>query len=162
MAYPDFLKYVDYLFIIEGGYANDPTDRGGETKYGISKKAFPDVDIKNLTPDKARDLYYKHYWIAGRCGDLPKYLQYIHFDSCVNHGVDRANILLQKGIGADFVKIDGVFGQKTFENCHRCSLADYVAQRALFYAKIVKKDYTQMNKIVGWNNRLVDVAKFKP
>jgi lysozyme family protein len=159
MAYPDFIKHVNHLFTLEGGYTNDYLDRGGETKYGISKKAFPEVDIKRLTIEKAQDLYYKHYWVAGRCGDLPKYLQYIHFDSCVNHGVETANRLLQKGIGDQYVKIDGVFGQKTFENSHRCSLADYVAQRSLLYAKIVKNDPSQIKFIVGWNNRLVNVAK---
>ena len=36
----------DWILQTEGGYVNDPADPGGETKYGISKKAYPTVDIK--------------------------------------------------------------------------------------------------------------------
>ena len=163
MAYFEFIKHIDHLLESEGWskVTNDQDDKGGLTKFGISQRAFPDIDIKGLTVEKAKALYFKEYWVKGRCGDLPKYLQYIHFDSCVNHGPGTAARLLQKGIGEEYVKIDGDFGQKTFENSYRCSLADYVAQRALYYAKIVKSDPTQIKFLVGWNNRLVNVAKVK-
>ena len=159
MSFIDFNKHIDHLLSSEGGLVDDAVDRGGLTKYGISKAAFPDVDIKNLTVSDAKALYYKYYWIKGRCGDLPVYLRYMHFDACVNHGISAAVKLLQKGIGT--VKVDGDFGPTTFSECHKCSLADYTAQRALFYAKIVKNDPAQLKFLVGWNNRLVNVAKVK-
>ena len=43
---------------VEGGYVNNPNDKGGETKYGISKRAYPNLDIKNLTLKKAEEIYY--------------------------------------------------------------------------------------------------------
>ncbi len=46
----------------EGGYVNDPADPGGETRYGISKRAFPKVDIANLTINKAKAIYKAFYW----------------------------------------------------------------------------------------------------
>ena len=50
----------------EGGYVNDPSDPGGETKYGISKRAFPDLDIKNLTEEQAILIYYDEYWLDAK------------------------------------------------------------------------------------------------
>ena len=58
----NFLRAVKEVLKIEGGYVNNPNDRGGETKYGISKRAYPNVDIKNLTLDKAKQIYYNDYW----------------------------------------------------------------------------------------------------
>ena len=49
----------------EGGYVNNPADPGGETKYGISKRAYPKLDIANLTLEQARDIYYRDYYRAG-------------------------------------------------------------------------------------------------
>src|SRR5690554_6299818 len=45
-----------------GGYTNDPNDVGGETKWGISKRANPDLDIKNLTIEQAKQRYLERYW----------------------------------------------------------------------------------------------------
>jgi lysozyme family protein len=61
---PKFEKAFAQTLIHEGGYVNDPADYGGETKYGISKKAHPDVNIKNLTLENAKDIYYREYWQA--------------------------------------------------------------------------------------------------
>ena len=54
----------------EGGYVNNPADPGGETNWGISKRAFPQVDIKALTRDDAKALYRANYWDPRhtRCG----------------------------------------------------------------------------------------------
>lgn len=53
---------MQFVFAWEGGYVNDPKDPGGETKYGISKRAHPDVDVRNLTKEQARELYRERYW----------------------------------------------------------------------------------------------------
>ena len=54
-----FERAIDKTLAWEGGYVNDPKDPGGETKYGISKRAHPDVDIKNLSREKACAIYKK-------------------------------------------------------------------------------------------------------
>ena len=46
----------DRLIGHEGEYSNDPNDPGGETKWGISKRAYPNLDIKNLTRDGAKTI----------------------------------------------------------------------------------------------------------
>ena len=46
-----FNNIIEVVLQHEGGYVNDPNDLGGETKYGITKRFYPDVDIKNLTKE---------------------------------------------------------------------------------------------------------------
>ena len=62
-----FDEIIEVVLHHEGGYVNDPKDPGGETNYGISKRAYPDVDIKNLTEDGAKDIYRRDYWEKYRC-----------------------------------------------------------------------------------------------
>lgn len=55
-------KVWERLLVVEGGYVNDPNDPGGETKYGISKRSYPHVDIKNLTKDDAKKIFVENYF----------------------------------------------------------------------------------------------------
>ena len=84
----------------EGGYVNDPRDPGGATKFGISKRSHPDVDIENLTIDQARDIYRREYWDANRLGELPARMAVAVFDGCVNSGAHAAIGWFQRALGA--------------------------------------------------------------
>lgn len=61
-------------------------DTGGVTKYGISKKANPDVDVRNLTKAKAIELYKERYWFRNNCQNYKYPLNLIVFDTAVNCG----------------------------------------------------------------------------
>lgn len=82
----------------DGGYTNDPKDPGGETKWGISKRANPDLDIKNLTIDKALERYKEKYYDVYKSfrrdpldlDTVPKHYAVAVFDTGVNCGVNRA------------------------------------------------------------------------
>ena len=95
---------------IEAGYVNAPTDPGGETKYGISKRAYPDVDIANLTIDGAQALYASDYWRACSCDQMPWPLCLFVFDMAVNQGQPVAKVMLQRTLG---VAPDGDIGPVT-------------------------------------------------
>ena len=71
----------------EGGYSNNPDDPGGETNWGISKRAYPDVDIKNLTREDAKVIYKKDYWDKVEGDYLPLSIAFQLFDFAVNSGV---------------------------------------------------------------------------
>jgi lysozyme family protein len=75
---------------IEGGYSNDPADPGGETKFGISKRAYPQVDIANLTLEQAKAIYLRDYWHLCKCDELPADMALLVFDAAVNQGVSAA------------------------------------------------------------------------
>ena len=70
-------KAFDMVIGNEGGYVNDPYDKGRETKYGISKKQYPHVDIPSLTLEQARDIYHKDYWCRYKCDCLPDALSVV-------------------------------------------------------------------------------------
>ena len=97
MSYPEeFKDGVIQVLNHEGGYVNDPQDPGGETKFGISKRAYPNVDIKNLTRKQAIKIYYDDYWIKTGVVFLPKKLRQIYFDMTINMGRSRATKILQE------------------------------------------------------------------
>jgi len=77
----------------EGGYVNDPNDPGGETKYGISKRSFPDVDIANLTLEQAQQIYLTRYWEPLQIDDKPWNIALLKFDAAVNQGANFARQL---------------------------------------------------------------------
>lgn len=117
-----FDKAFVELIGIEGGYVNNPTDRGGETKYGISKRAYPNLDIKNLSLAQAKQIYYTDYWKASGADQMMKYeLALELFDTGVNMGNAIARIFLQEALnlmnrnGKDFpdLKVDGIIGSNT-------------------------------------------------
>ena len=108
----DFEKSVEFTLKMEGGSSveNDPNDPGGKTKYGISQKAFPNLNIDTLTLEEAKEIYRKNYWQACRCDELPFEFAVCVFDTAVNQGVNKAKRLLQIALG---VTVDGVIGDKT-------------------------------------------------
>ena len=65
-----FLKAFEYLMYNEGGYVNDKQDAGGETRYGISKRSYPQLDIKSLTRDQARQIYFVDFWMKAKCEQI--------------------------------------------------------------------------------------------
>lgn len=94
----------------EGGYSNDPRDRGGETKYGISKCSYPSLDIKNLTRADVKPIYKKDFWGPAGCDAVPPSLKYPLFDFAVNSGPKTAVRALQKRLQ---VETDGIIGPVT-------------------------------------------------
>ncbi|HDZ9236842.1 TPA: peptidoglycan-binding protein [Vibrio cholerae] len=159
---PEFCHAVLFVLTAEGGlrddggYVNDPADKGGETKYGISKRAFPDVDIKSLTMDDAVKIYHDNYWKPASCDEWAGPVALLTFDSAVQHGVKPAIKMLQECAG---VADDGLVGKNTRAAVHACDVeylaARYVLRRSLYYARIIKNNPSQERFINGWYNRLV-------
>ena len=104
-----FDEIIDGVLEHEGGYVNDPKDLGGETKYGITKRFYPDVDIKNLTVKEAKQIYYDDYWVKNKVPQMPDNLKHIYFDMCINQGKGTAVKVLQRAVnskGGD-LEVDG-------------------------------------------------------
>lgn len=133
-----FAPILDFTLAEEGGYVNDPNDPGGETRYGISKRAYPDLDIKGLTRDAAAKIYERDYWAAVRGADLPAPVAIVLFDSAVNCGVGSAIRWLQEICQ---VRVDGDFGPKTLAAAlsrDPLRLAEHLLWRRLKYYATLK------------------------
>lgn len=74
-----------FVFHEEGGYVFDPHDPGGETNMGISKRMYPNLDIRNLTKVQAAEIYKRDYWDAHNLEPMPQVWQLFLFDSYVQH-----------------------------------------------------------------------------
>ena len=97
----------DRLIGHERGYVNDPNDPGGETNWGISKRSYPDIDIKNLTREQAKEIYRRDFWERIHGDDLYDGVAFQSFDFAVNSGIETAVRALQRAIG---VAPDGLWG----------------------------------------------------
>jgi lysozyme family protein len=110
MSSPAFDEAFKALIGHEGGYVNDIRDPGGETKFGISKRAHPKEDIRNMSLERAKAIYLADYWIPAGCDRLPPDIAFDLFDAAVNSGVRQAVMMLQEAVGA---AQDGVVGPVT-------------------------------------------------
>jgi lysozyme family protein len=140
----------------EGGYVNDPRDPGGETKYGISKRQYPDVDIKGLTLEGAKEIYLRDYWNKIHGDELPEPVDEFLFDFAVNSGVGRAAEALQGAVG---VLRDGAIGPKTIAAVGSKKLHDVI--RLLFVDRAMVFALNPNDRLYGhgWFARLFDLTE---
>lgn len=127
----------------EGGatITEDPSDPGGLTKYGISKRAHPTVDIRNLTEADAKAIYQTDYWDKAGCGELGEPLDMLVFDAAVNVGVSRAvNWLLQSRNTA--------LPEQTF-----------MGLRETYYKALAQQKPAMAKYLKGWLNRCAALRK---
>lgn len=146
-----FPELVAMVLKHEGGYVADPQDPGGETNFGISKRAFPREDIKRLTREKAIAIYQKNYWDAARCSEVPEILQPIYFDTAVNCGVVTAIRLLQLCAG---VPPSGVFGNVTKQQVALVTVRAYADQRIAYNERIIARNPALKKFRKGWTRRI--------
>jgi lysozyme family protein len=103
-----FETVVHMVLEHEGGYVDHKDDPGGRTKYGISQRAYPDVNIAELTEEDAADIYKRDYWDRIKGDDLPAGVACVVMDYAVNSGISRASKALQSVCG--IANGDGVIG----------------------------------------------------
>ena len=156
-----FDEIIEIVLKHEGGYVNDPKDSGGETNFGIAKRFYPDVDIKNLTEEEAKTIYYKDYWIRNNVHILPDDLKHIFFDMCVNQGRKTAVKVLQGAINGKGAKIavDGGFGPGTKKALlkYKPELERVRCYRLKHYYDLVSRKPEQERFLFGWFKRGLEV-----
>jgi len=149
-----FQYCIPILLQDEGGYVNNPNDPGGETKYGISKRSFPNLDIANLTPEQAAVIYYNQYWVPCGGGQLPPHLDLWVFTAAVMSGPVTAIQMLQQLVGS---AADGKLGPLTLGAVGR-----FPASRYYEYLWVFGKHLSSLSGWRyfgdGWMNRLFRLA----
>ena len=144
----------------EGGatITNDSDDPGGLTKYGISKRSNPDLDIENLTLEKAVDIYKERYWVPSKASRLEPKLAESYFDMVVNAGKRRSVKILQEACnqkGHDLV-VDGLIGKATIGACKSLEASRFRAFRVKYYVELVSRKPTLMKYYFGWFRRAIE------
>lgn len=156
----DFTKAIKIILHHEGGYVNDPKDPGGETNFGISKRAFPSVDIRNLTIERATQIYKTNYW-EKILGDeiIQQELATNIFDFAVNAGVSQAVKRIQRIVD---VTADGIAGARTIEriNSSKENLnVLFTSARIDFYKSLIVKQPSSSKFFNGWKKRSLSFLK---
>ena len=133
----NFDTTFDRLIGNEGGYVNDPADPGGETKFGVSKRSYPDLDIANLTREQAKAIYLRDFWQAGQMDQYDGAIAFQVFDFAVNSGIQTALRKLQSAVG---VADDGHIGPASLAAIKATpvpvALALFIAERLDFWRKL--------------------------
>ncbi len=127
----------DYDYVT---WENVSDDSGGVTRYGIDYSSHKELGIdgiKNLTMDKALEIYWQE-WTDAKIEDRKEKLGEVYFNACVNAGIGRANKLLEKSKNAD----------------------EFINNQELFYNNLAKSKPKLKKFLVGWLNRTKDLRKF--
>ena len=150
-----FDEAFNRLLSHEGGYVNDPTDPGGETNWGISKRSYPHLDIKNLTRDQAATIYYTDFWAP--LADADPAVKFQMFDFAVNSGISTALRKLQLVVG---VADDGHWGPLSKAALAAMSVNDTLlllsAERLEFMTKL--KNWPDASR--GWARRIATNLRY--
>lgn len=134
-----FEMAINFVLPQEGGYVNDPKDPGGETNFGISKRKYPDVDIKNLTDLAAVAIYRRDYWDRNNLDKYSLPFCVAVFDSFVQH---RPSVVL------DMLE----YSQEDWKRL--------ITARRDFYGRLIQKNPDLQKFLNGWTKRLNDLSKY--
>lgn len=152
-----FLTAINRVLSHEGGYVNDKDDPGGETKWGISKRSYPSVSIKELTRNQAIAIYYRDFWLKTHCEELSDGAGYQFMDSAVNSGISQSIRFMQRAVG---VADDGIYGPVTLAAIRKVTETDFImlflAERLEFMTKL--KNWTNHGK--GWARRIAQNLRY--
>lgn len=173
---------VEHALQREGGYVNDPRDPGGETLFGISRRAHPPEsslvaaefwalvdackvagrnpeDEPRLRPLAVR-LYRDVYWQSVEADALPPAVAVFLFDAAIQHGYGRdpgdAPAMLQRALGN--VLCDGLIGPATVRAANSADssvlLTELAARRMAYYMTLDRLDDVYG---LGWARRMLSV-----
>jgi lysozyme family protein len=166
----DFDRALPIVLGHEGGFVNDPDDRGGATNYGVTQGTYdewrrahslPTQPVADIDVHEVKKIYLT-YWEGGRCDDLPWPVSMAHFDACINHGPANAIKFLQRAVHA---ADDGKYGPKTSGLVHgflgrhggHALLEDILWKRLRFYFEI--SEGSQLKFLRGWLLRTIKIRE---
>lgn len=153
----------------EGTFQDDPKDRGNwtsgiigqgqlkGTKYGIAAMTYPSLDIKNLTVDDAKKIYYNQWWIPLKMNQFPRALQYQMIDASINHGMHETSKMLQRAIGAN---PDGILGPVSISTLNRLDVNDVLMLFLSYRLEFMTNIRTWDTYSKGWTRRVAHNLRY--
>ena len=161
-----FLKFFNYILLVEGSYSNDRNDKGGETKYGITKEKAIECgykgSMKDFTKAMAEKIYEEKYYKAKKLDKIKNdKIALSIFDFSVNagrYGIKKAQEAVNKVYGKNVISVDGAVGPMTLKYLNEVNPAKFLTvyhnlQRE-YYKSLVKSNPTQSDFLTGWLNRV--------
>lgn len=142
---------LERLLTREGGYVNHPDDPGGQTKYGISTRSYPDEDIPALTRERAKSIYTRDFYLRYRLNEVsdPRTAEWL-LDWLVHSGPSVIWAIQQK---LDVTR-DGVMGPQTLGAINRMKdPRDVLRWRLERLVRLTRHPF-----ILGWVNRLIELG----
>lgn len=118
---------------------------GGATRFGISRRDYPHLDLTNLARGSAIAIYFQDFWRAGHFPELPPTIAIKLFDLSVDMGAAHATECLQRALRAcgNAVLEDGALGNGTVAAAHRAEgpalLAALRSEAAGYYRALADK-----------------------
>jgi lysozyme family protein len=153
----NFDTAFDRLIGHEQGYVNDPNDPGGETNWGISKRSYPHLDIKNLTREDSKAIYRRDFWNRIKADTLYDGVAYQTFDFAVNSGIETAVRYLQRAVG---VADDGHWGPASMAAATAMSESDTImrlnGERLDFMTRL--RNWPHASR--GWARRIAQNLRY--
>lgn len=163
------------VMLLEGGgrYHVVPGDPGGATKWGVSQRAYPDLDIKNLTKLDAMRIFELDYWIPLRCPEIENHqmafeLVEFRFNARVGASVraaqEAANDTWRAAAGGGYLQVDGLIGYKTLDSLNELAQMSHLAVFAwvsrfnllqLRYYRNLRPDLVK-KFLAGWTRRVIE------
>jgi lysozyme family protein len=134
-----FQLAIEFVLPQEGGYSNDAADPGGETNFGISKRKYPNLDIKKLTDLDAVAIYRRDYWDRNFLDKFKLPFCVAVFDSYVQHRPSVVVEMLE-------------FAQEDWKRL--------ITARRDFYGRLIQKNPDLQKFLKGWTKRLNDLSKY--
>lgn len=143
-----FKKALNFVLKYEGGYVNNPNDKGGPTNKGItqntynaylSRKGRQARDVRNITDVEVEDIYYSSYWLGANCDKMSPKFAVLCFDTAVNMGVGRVKPFLQA--------------------CQYSDIDVFILERIRKYNEFAKVQ-SQRGFLHGWLNRVFALVDF--
>lgn len=166
----DIDEALKYLLDEEGGWVNNPNDRGGETKWGVTQSVYdkfrtllkePTRSVRQIEMPEARQLYDVLYWRAAGCDRLPWPISYLVFDASVNSGINRGIRWAQTGLGLTADSRVGpatvAAAQTAVEEGDTRKLVAIIQARSKFLTDLIRKSPSQLTFLGGWWNRTLKV-----
>lgn len=163
MAAENYEKCLETILHHEGGYVNHPSDPGGMTNMGVTKRVydeFYDTDadentMMNLEFEDVAPIYRRNYWDRMKCDDMPTGLDLVVFDWGVNSGTGRAAKKLQELIGCI---PDGGVGPQTLSFLERFVESEGIENTINAYSQMRQEFYESLDTFEtfgkGWTRRV--------
>lgn len=143
----------DRIMDHEGGYVNNPDDPGSETKWGISKRSYPMLNIATLSREDAKAIYLRDFWNRIDASRLHDGVAFQAFDFAVNSGIETAVRYLQRAV---FTPDDGHWGPKSRAAAAAMSESDTIMRLNALRLRFMTYLSNWPSASRGWSRRIAN------